>query len=88
MERIDDQIFATNPAGSAQKEVPREVDTGNPQAGTSCQLEIDDGERDRDAGAAVEHLVEEAVARILVSLAVAAESFFVVEIFVEDLDGL
>ncbi len=49
------------------------------QAGAPPDLHVDGGERDGDAGAAVEHVVQEAVARVVVVLAVAAEALLVEE---------
>jgi hypothetical protein len=51
-------------------------------------LDIDDGERDRDAELAVQHLVEEAVARIVVFARVAAEAELFKQVAVERDDGL
>ena len=62
------------------------VDAGHPQAGPARDLEVDHREGDRDAGAAIEHLVQEAVARIVVLLAVAGEPLLVVEVLVEHAD--
>ena len=67
----------------------REVHAFETQPGAAADLEVDDGEADRNAEPPVEHLVQEAVARIVVVLAVAAEAELLVEIRVErgDQDG-
>ena len=70
----------------AQQEVAGEVHAVDAQPGPARDLEVDDGEADRDAGAAIEDFVEEAVARIVVALAVAGEALLVVEVFVERAD--
>ena len=62
-----------------------EVDARDAQPGAPRDLQVDDREADRDAGAPVEHLVQEAVARIVVVLAVPREAQLVVEILVERL---
>ena len=63
-----------------------EVDPFEPQSGAAPDLEIDQGEADRDAEAPVEHLVQEAVAGIVVVIAIAAEPELFVEVGVERRD--
>ena len=60
-----------------------EVDPFEPQAGAAPDLEVDHREADRNAEPAIEHLVQEAVARIVVVIAVAAEAELLVEVGVE-----
>ena len=50
-----------------------------------ADLHVDDRQRDRNAGAAIEHFVQAAVARILVLIAVADEPQLVEEVGVERL---
>ena len=71
-ERIDDH----RPLApvDAQEEVPRKPDARGGHVGAAGDLEGDDRERDRDAGAAVEHVVEEAVAGVVVVVLVAVEA--------------
>ena len=95
MEGIDDErVAAQRCAGMrsghrrAQQKVPGEIDPGDAQPGAAGDLEVDDREADRDAGAARQHFVEEAVARIVVALAVAGEAELVVEELVEGAKGV
>ena len=56
------------------------VDAFGANAGPPRDFDVDQGQRDRNAGPQVEHLVEAAVARILVLLAVAAEALLVEQV--------
>ena len=58
-------------AGTRSRKCPGKFTPFDPQAGAPRDLDVDDRQRDRDAGPAIQHLVEEAVARIVVVLAVA-----------------
>jgi hypothetical protein len=51
----------------------RQAHAGQGEAEAPTDLQVDDGERDGDARAPVEHLVEEAVAGILVLAFIADE---------------
>ena len=73
---------------NAKQEVSGEVDALRLQAGAPCHLQVNDRERDGDARAPVQHLVEKAVARIVVVLAVPAEPHLVVEVLVQDPHGI
>ena len=68
--------------GSPQ-EVAGEVDALHRQPGAPRHLHVDQRQRDRDPGAALEHLVEEAVARILVVHLVADEAHLAEKILVQ-----
>ena len=59
--------------GAAHQEMAGEVDAVDLQPGAPRHLHVDHRERDRNAGAPVEHLVEAAVARVLVPVPVADE---------------
>ena len=86
MERIDDQIFRIGqaaPRAAAQQEVSGKVDPFDRQPGAPRHLDVEQRQRDRNAGAAVEHGVEEAVARVLVVGLVAGELQLFEEIRVE-----
>ena len=72
--------------GRAHEEVAGEVHAFEPQAGAAPDLEIDHRQTDRDAGPAIEDFVQEAVARIVVVLAVAAEAKLLEEIGVQRRD--
>ena len=71
-----------------QEEVAWEIHADDAQAGAARDLEIDDREADRNPRAAVEDLVQKAVARIVVPVAVAAEALLVVEVLVEGAHGI
>ena len=73
---------------NAKQEVSGEVDALRVQAGAACHLQINDRERDGDARAPVQHLVEKAVARIVEVLAVPAEPHLVVKVLVQDPHGI
>ena len=95
---IDDEHLVVCPGGAegrprgcerrAQEEVSREVHARHAEAGASGDLEVYDRQADRNAGAAIEHFVQEAVARIVVPIAVSAEPLLVVEVFVERAHGV
>ena len=70
-----------------QQEVAGEVHARDSQPGAARDLEVHHREADGDAGAAVEDLVQEAVARIVVVLPVAAKPELVVEVLVERAQG-
>ena len=58
---------------AAHEEMSGKVDAVHLQTGAPRHFHVDDRQRDRDAGAAVEHFVQAAVARILVLVPVADE---------------
>jgi hypothetical protein len=62
---------------------PGKPDAVHGDAGPPPHRDVDRGEGDRDPGAAVEHVVEEAVARIVVLARVPAEAFLLEEDAVE-----
>ena len=63
--------------------MPGKIHPFEPQPGAAPDFEVDDGEADRDAEPAIEHFVEEAVARVVVMIAVAAEPELLVKVGVE-----
>ena len=70
-------------AGRADQEVTGKVYAFEPQAGTSPDLEIHHRQADRNAGSPVEDFVQEAVARIVVVLAVPGEAELLEEVCVQ-----
>ncbi len=66
----------------------RKVHAGDAEAGAPRHLEVDDRQRDWDSRTALQHLVEKAVAWIVVPIPVPDEPLLVVQVFVQDLDGL
>ncbi len=54
--------------------MPGKGHAGERQADAPADLHVDDGERDRDAGLAVDHVVEIAVARVIVVARIAHEA--------------
>ncbi len=56
-----------------------EVDALHVYAGAPADLDVQQGQADRNAGPAIEHLIEEAVAWIVVLRAVAGKAFLVEE---------
>ena len=56
------------------EEMARKADPEQDETEAARHLDVDHRQRDRDAGAALEHLVEEAVAPIVVVVLVAAEA--------------
>ena len=92
VERVDDEDVVGQPRRRrerrAQEEVSGEVHAGDAQAGAARDLEVDHREADRDAGAAIQHFVQKAVARIVVAIAVSAKPLLVVEVLVERADRI
>jgi hypothetical protein len=93
MERIDNhEIAAVMHPGvfvrCPKQKMAGKVDAGHLDPRPARDLEIDDGKRDRDTGAAIEHHVEEAVPGIVVSVAISSESLLVVQVLVEHADGV
>ena len=72
---------------SPHEKVAREVHAVQPESGAPSDLHVDDGQRDGNAGATVEHLVEAAVARVLVLIAVADEPLVGEQVLIEPLDS-
>ncbi len=85
VERIDDQVVvcAAGFRRGTHEEVPGKIHPFELHAGAPADLEIHDRQADRNSDPAVEHFVEEAVARIVVVLAVAAEAELFVEIRIQ-----
>src|SRR5262245_64814203 len=91
VERVDDDdLVRLRGRGlvDPQQEVAWEIDAVDAQAGAARDLEIDDGEADRDPGAPIDHFVEEVVPRIVVMIAVSRETQLVVEVLVEGANRL
>src|SRR5204863_5286839 len=84
VKRIDQQAAggAFADVRAAYEKMTREVDAVDVQPRAPGDFHVDDRQRDRNARAMIEHLVEAAVARILVAL-VAAEALLLEEIRVE-----
>ena len=70
-----------------QQKVPGEVDAFDVHARPPRDFHVDERQRDRNAGPPIEHLVQEAVARILVLDVVADEPLFVEQVLVERRDA-
>ena len=86
MMRVDDQIARVRRIRrrtAAQQKVPGKVDALDVDAGAPRDLHVDERQRDRNAGAPIEHVVQEAVARILVLDVVADEPLLVEQVVVE-----
>ena len=81
MERIDEQGMGRQQ--DADHEVAGKADALHLEAGAPRDLHEDGGERDRDAGATVDHLVEVAVAGVVVLVDVAAEAQLLEQVAVE-----
>jgi hypothetical protein len=93
VERIDDEKVPTvaqpRPlVGGSKQKMAREVDARHVHPGTPRHLQIDDGEADGNARAAVEHLVQETISRIVVLVPVPGEPLLVVQVLVQELDGV
>ena len=90
IERIehDTRRFARRPGfeGTAEQEMPWEVDPVDAHARPTRNLHVHDAEAYRNADAPVEHLVQEAVTRVGRGVGVAAEADFVEEVTVESLE--
>src|SRR5919201_2671406 len=88
VERVDEQPTrgALADVRAAHEEVAGKVDAVDMQPSTPRNLHVDERQRDGNAGAMVEHLVETAVARILVALA-AGESLLLKKVGVEGADA-
>ena len=86
VERIDDQIFGVGrapPGRTAQQEMSGKVDALHVQAGPPRDFHVEHRERNRNAGPPIEHLVQKAVARILVVHVVADEAQLLEQVLVE-----
>jgi hypothetical protein len=87
VKRVDDQVGIMGRAHrTAHEEVAREIDTFGLDAGPTGDFHVDERERDRDAGTAIEHLIEEGIARVLVVGRVADEALFPEQVVVQRLD--
>src|SRR6187431_952776 len=80
MKRIEDE------RREAHQEVPWEIDALNLDTGPARDLHVDESQRNRYPRAAFEHLVEKAVAGVVVAIAVAGEAFLIEEICVQHVD--
>src|SRR4029453_8367251 len=80
MKRIEDE------RREAHQEVPWKIDALNLDTGPARDLHVDESERNRYSRAAFKHLVEKAVAGVVVAIAVAGEAFFIEEICVQHVD--
>src|SRR5205085_7259239 len=78
VERIDHQLPFREP--HLAEEVAGKADALDVEPAAPAHLHVDDAERERDAGAPVEDLVEEAVARVVVVVVIAAEAELVEEV--------
>ena len=90
VERIDDQILRERQAAAgrtAQEKMTGEVDALDVEPRAPRDFHIQQRERNRDPGSAVEHLVEKAVAGILVLNLVADEAQLLEQVFVEHHDA-
>jgi hypothetical protein len=87
VERIhDDEVgaaVAADDARCAQQKMSGKVDPVDAQPGAARHFEVHDREADWNSGAPIEHFVDEAVARIVVAVAVPGESLLVVQVLVE-----
>src|SRR5207245_1266835 len=83
VKRIDDDVFA---GARPNEKVPGEVHAFEAESRAAPDLEIDGGQADRNAEPAIEHFIQEAVARVVVVLAIAAESELFVQVRVERRD--
>ena len=81
MERIE------NHRGASHQKVPGKIHAVDMKARPPRHFHVNQRERNGNAGAPLQHLVEEAVAGVVVSLAVAGEALFVEQIRVEHVDG-
>src|SRR6185503_12834494 len=73
VEGIEDEMLA-GPGGYAHEEVPRKADAFERHADAAAHFDEHRGQRDRDARPAREHLVQAAVADVVVVVGVAAEA--------------
>ena len=86
VERVDDEILGVSQASSGRtpkQKVPREVDAFDVEARPPGDFHVEQGERDGNPRATIEHLVQEAVARIFVLLLVADEAHLVEQVVVQ-----
>ena len=90
VERVDDQplvrIVGMQVLQRAHQEVTGKVHPLHAHAGAPAHLDVDQRQRDGDARLLVEHLVEAAVPRVVVVLAVAGEPQLVEQVLVERID--
>src|SRR5205823_1177627 len=85
VERVDDEFSFREP--HLAEEMAGKADALDIQPAALPHLDVDDAERERDARASIEHLVEEAVARIVVVVVIAAEAQLVEEVRVDPADA-
>ena len=85
-EHVDEQRLLVRPGGVPHDHVAGHPDPAHVEARRAADLDVDDGEGDRDAGAALDHLVEQQVARVGVVLLVSVEAEFAEQELVGGLD--
>ena len=86
MERVDDQAAFTSRGlvlRCSDQKVAWEVHALEPKSGAPSYFQVDNRERDGNAGTTIEHLVETTVARILVPIAVAGEPLVGEQVLIE-----
>jgi len=91
VEGVDDRHLRSRvaiPLAHTQQEVAGEVHPVDLQTGTVRHLQIDDRQADGDSCPAIQHFVDETVARVVVSFAISNEPLLVVEVFVEGADRI
>src|SRR5438270_8810713 len=84
VERIDDHLAEV--AAELHEKAPRQGDPGGLGTDAARQLEIENRQRDRQPGVAVEHLAHQRAARVVVVIVLAVEAFFLEELTVDRLD--
>ena len=89
VEDVEEQIgpMRTLRRGADEK-VAREVDALEPQPGPPADVHVDDRQRDRNAGAPHQHVVDEAVAGIVVVRLVAVEPEILEQVVVQGGDPI
>ena len=91
MKRIDDdavvRIVSVEILERAHQEVAGKIDPFSADAGPSRDFDVDEAQRDRDARAPIHDVVQTAVARVLVLLAIALEGQLAKQIPVQRIDA-
>jgi len=91
MKRVDDGDFGSYvavPVGRAEQKMSGKVDAINVQVGAARDFQVNHRQADRNPGSSIEDLVDEAVPRVVVPVAIADESLFIVEVLVEGADRI
>ena len=73
-------------ARESQEKVAGEVHAVHPDAGAARDFDVDHRQGNRNAGAAIEHLVQEAVSGVVVVAGVSGETLIIEEELVEGID--